>query len=117
MLIFWHRTLFHYSVVFFFYWYGDHRDLHKEGLSFPTRRSSDLFAVLGELDALVVAGHPEGDPQTGANRSEEHTSELQSPFLTSYAVFCLKTKKNTRSCSHRRRRHGQSRYNAAYDNA
>src|SRR3989449_9934006 len=24
------------------------------------------FAVLGELDALVVAGHPEGDPQTGA---------------------------------------------------
>ena len=23
------------------------------------------FAVLGELDALVVAGHPEGDPQTG----------------------------------------------------
>src|SRR5216117_269825 len=28
-------------------------------------------------------------------RSEEHTSELQSPFLISYAVFCLK-KKNTR---------------------
>src|SRR5216117_4330993 len=29
-------------------------------------------------------------------RSEEHTSELQSPFLISYAVFCLKkkTKKN-----------------------
>src|SRR3989442_8028636 len=24
------------------------------------------FAVLGELDALVVAGHPQGDPQTGA---------------------------------------------------
>src|SRR5216117_3615952 len=23
-------------------------------------------------------------------RSEEHTSELQSPFLISYAVFCLK---------------------------
>src|SRR5216117_3421023 len=27
-----------------------------------------------------------------AGRSEEHTSELQSPFLTSYAVFCLKKK-------------------------
>src|SRR5216117_2353974 len=27
-------------------------------------------------------------------RSEEHTSELQSPFLTSYAVFCLKKKKS-----------------------
>src|SRR5216117_3033055 len=27
------------------------------------------------------------------SRSEEHTSELQSPFLISYAVFCLKKKK------------------------
>ena len=26
-------------------------------------------------------------------RSEEHTSELQSPCLISYAVFCLKKKK------------------------
>src|SRR5262245_49443894 len=24
------------------------------------------FAILGELDALVVAGHPEADPTTGA---------------------------------------------------
>src|SRR5216117_4461468 len=29
-------------------------------------------------------------------RSEEHTSELQSPFLISYAVFCLKKKKERR---------------------
>ena len=28
-------------------------------------------------------------------RSEEHTSELQSPVPISYAVFCLKKKKNT----------------------
>ena len=28
------------------------------------------------------------------NRSEEHTSELQSPVPISYAVFCLKKKKN-----------------------
>src|ERR1051325_6660710 len=26
----------------------------------------------------------------GSNRSEEHTSELQSPYVISYAVFCLK---------------------------
>src|ERR1051325_12207019 len=26
-------------------------------------------------------------------RSEEHTSELQSPYVISYAVFCLKKKK------------------------
>src|SRR3546814_3826586 len=29
-------------------------------------------------------------------RSEEHTSELQSLMRTSYAVFCLKKKKQTR---------------------
>src|SRR3546814_2330160 len=29
------------------------------------------------------------------NRSEEHTSELQSLMRISYAVFCLKKKKNT----------------------
>src|SRR3546814_6868368 len=31
--------------------------------------------------------------QQGANRSEEHTSELQSLMRISYAVFCLKKKK------------------------
>src|SRR5213079_3754665 len=30
---------------------------------------------------------------TCAVRSEEHTSELQSPVVISYAVFCLKKKK------------------------
>src|SRR3546814_4522468 len=30
---------------------------------------------------------------TNANRSEEHTSELQSLMRISYAVFCLKKKK------------------------
>ena len=32
---------------------------------------------------------------TTDNRSEEHTSELQSQSTISYAVFCLKKKKNT----------------------
>src|SRR3546814_6544360 len=31
-----------------------------------------------------------------AARSEEHTSELQSLMRTSYAVFCLKKKTNTK---------------------
>src|SRR3546814_8478580 len=31
----------------------------------------------------------------GRGRSEEHTSELQSLMRISYAVFCLKKKKNT----------------------
>src|SRR3546814_3363123 len=33
--------------------------------------------------------------ETGANRSEEHTSELQSLMSNSSAVFCLKNKNNT----------------------
>ena len=31
---------------------------------------------------------------SGDTRSEEHTSELQSPVPISYAVFCLKKKKH-----------------------
>src|SRR3546814_2217136 len=34
-------------------------------------------------------------PDGVAQRSEEHTSELQSLMRTSYAVFCLKKKKDT----------------------
>src|SRR3546814_10480183 len=52
-------------------------DHHTLDLDMP--RSMDLnrvFAVLGEA------------------RSEEHTSELQSLMRISYAVFCLKKKKN-----------------------
>src|SRR3546814_2655117 len=33
--------------------------------------------------------------QLGVGRSEEHTSELQSLMRISYAVFCLKKKKNS----------------------
>src|SRR3546814_9301127 len=33
------------------------------------------------------------EPLGGAHRSEEHTSELQSLMRISYAVFCLKKKK------------------------
>src|SRR5213596_4304393 len=41
-------------------------------------------------DVLLVQGQP-----PAAARSEEHTSELQSHGLISYAVFCLKKKQNT----------------------
>src|SRR3546814_2740911 len=37
--------------------------------------------------------------QIGAYRSEEHPSELQSLMRTSYAVFCLKKKNETRHSS------------------
>src|SRR3546814_1509519 len=44
-----------------------------------------------------VTGRPRSSPDSPASmrspRSEEHTSELQSLMRISYAVFCLKTKK------------------------
>src|SRR3546814_7786411 len=39
---------------------------------------------------------PHGTPYP-SGRSEEHTSELQSLMRISYAVFCLKKKKNTQT--------------------
>src|SRR3546814_7209139 len=128
-------------LLFFFYLYGDHRDLHVLTHSFPTRLSSDLPAFDDancERDTLVRPIHPnttrssawrsagvqqveavvnqvlhakyrlgiEGGRylfgaeneravrQAIAERSEEHTSELQSLMRISYAVFCLKKKKH-----------------------
>src|SRR3546814_7301528 len=49
--------------------------------------------VSGPAGAMVSAG---GLLQWTA-RSEEHTSELQSLMRISYAVFCLKKKKNTKT--------------------
>jgi amidohydrolase len=34
------------------------------------------FALLGELDALVVAGHPEADPETGAAHACGHNAQV-----------------------------------------
>src|SRR3546814_5220921 len=49
------------------------------------RRGFGHAPALDDVDAIIVA--------EGANRSEEHTSELQSLMRISYAVFCLKKKK------------------------
>src|SRR5436309_16113303 len=95
---------------FFFYCYADHRDLH----SFPTRRSSDLFS------APAFAGLPHwawryrapacwrappwvrvcpipspSSCRPNADRSEEHTSELQSRENLVCRLLLEKKKKNT----------------------
>src|SRR3546814_2639770 len=59
----------------------------------------DLHRALLELAVgLRVAGRDAGGGEqrgdADAFRSEEHTSELQSLMRISYAVFCLKKKKN-----------------------
>src|SRR3546814_6578607 len=51
--------------------------------------------------ASTAAFNPKNNPSTSgtspsSTRSEEHTSELQSLMRNSYAVFCLKNKKNTK---------------------
>src|SRR3546814_10545167 len=42
--------------IFFFYGYGDHRDLHVLTHSFPTRRSSDLGDRMAMLQLMGLAG-------------------------------------------------------------
>src|SRR3546814_2495335 len=76
---------------------------------FPTRRSSDLtvYRATLSLDTPRVARHSGRTDRAydsalcifrpfmaSAARSEEHTSELQSLMRISYAVFCLKKKKD-----------------------
>src|SRR3546814_12865263 len=54
------------------------------------RRAAARLAVARVEDEL---GHLETLTGAGEDRSEEHTSELQSLMRISYAVFCLKKKK------------------------
>src|SRR6184192_4772846 len=46
----------------------------------------------GELEHAAAILHPKMGAPVRKVRSEEHTSELQSPIDISYAVFCLKKK-------------------------
>src|SRR3546814_1283305 len=59
-------------------WYDNAR---KRGTDLPAHYRSHHRKVLGGLPDIII-------------RSEEHTSELQSLMRISYAVFCLKKKKN-----------------------
>src|SRR3546814_10704853 len=105
---------------------------------FPTRRSSDLKRCpharrdfprprgphrrpILAATASARAGRADSPPTPAGRRSEEHTSELQSLMRISYAVFCLKKKKqpknNTRmqlqayDTSHDKTKHIQLHWN------
>src|SRR3546814_3419020 len=56
--------------------------------------SAHGMKFLLHLDDSAVANGLQW-PESAKWRSEEHTSELQSLMRISYAVFCLKKKKNT----------------------
>src|SRR3546814_8117953 len=63
----------------------------------PQDMGKDLLQLDGKHPAVVcLSPIVVGPPDSGVvcRRSEEHTSELQSLMRISYAVFCLKKKKN-----------------------
>src|SRR5207249_10011371 len=82
-------------LLFFFYCYRTHRDLH----SFPTRRSSDLparrsmsWSRRGNRASARIEG-PGRTTRSWRARSEEHTSELQSRFDLVCRLLLEKKKK------------------------
>src|SRR3546814_7027564 len=58
----------------------------------PQQRRGDIDPAIGGIGAPRMVGVDQRQ-QPGEERSEEHTSELQSLMRISYAVFCLKKKK------------------------
>src|SRR3546814_7596507 len=71
----------------------DHHRPHLSRQSVPIRRPRRRTPVDSDFP-----GHCDADVARACQqvaRSEEHTSELQSLMRISYAVFCLKKKKNT----------------------
>src|SRR5699024_11724518 len=94
---------------FFFYSSGPHRDL----LSFPTRRSSDLAVRVRQKMRCKTRSASRGGSIVPANyffsithcsgcwclraRSEEHTSELQSRFDLVCRLLLEKKKKSSQS--------------------
>src|SRR3546814_2020092 len=68
---------------------GGHPDRYDAGRPCDDRHNRHYGAEHAECARRPCRSHEYG------NRSEEHTSELQSLMRISYAVFCLKKKKNT----------------------
>src|SRR5439155_20021307 len=91
--------------LFFFHNSGDHRDLH----SFPTRRSSDLRArdssSFIRASSSVASENARSPTSSGSSaiarsrsrpRRDRKSTRLNSSHVAiSYAVFCLKKKKNS----------------------
>src|SRR5216117_4503313 len=80
-------------IVFFFFFFFNDTATTEIYTRKDTLSLYDALPISLPLAALLDPRHRPGS-RDRAERSEEHTSELQSPFLISYAVFCLKKKKH-----------------------
>src|SRR3546814_1902402 len=76
---------------------GDSYFRAADGVTLDADRKVRLVAPADRLDPGIEISHPGRMPRPhrNADRSEEHTSELQSLMRISYAVFCLKKKTQT----------------------
>src|SRR3546814_7157888 len=77
------------------------RPLPPTALAHPARKSRNASASADRRRrrranrSFHISASPDGRSRSRRQRSEEHTSELQSLMRISYAVFCLKKKKKT----------------------
>src|SRR3546814_4867558 len=94
-------TLFPYTTLFRSIAVHDHRAFRPQFADL----AHGQFARACFIHNLEIGGGDGGAAAFGAveiilaRRSEEHTSELQSLMRISYAVFCLKKKKNNKQHS------------------
>src|SRR3546814_1134906 len=66
-------------------------------LTYPPSTGRNFAEVIRAIDSLQLTdAQSVATPVNWEQRSEEHTSELQSLMRISYAVFCLKKKKTNR---------------------
>src|SRR3546814_3924123 len=81
------------------YTYGHTLSLHDALPIWPSRHTSSSAATISAIrsrnhGSYLAIPWISATVKPSRNRSEEHTSELQSLMRISYAVFCLKKKMN-----------------------
>src|SRR3546814_4169533 len=100
-------TLFPYTTLFRSYYRFDRRSARRCAVPQPRRAQEGGRKRAQEAQPIYALRHRRADRDPGlfhrrgarnargepGDRSEEHTSELQSLMRISYAVFCLKKKK------------------------